>query len=162
MDTVTLWQQGKELIHKYRHLLLILLVGLLFMSLPEKEIPTAPVQENSVPQEKTLQEELEQILSKIKGAGKVQVLLTEFRGTETVFQEDTDRADTSDRSDTVILTGSDREEEGLIRQINPPVYLGALIVCQGGDDPSVKLAIVEAVMRLTGLRSTEISVLKMK
>ena len=32
MDTVTLWQQGKELIHKYRHLLLILLVGLLFMS----------------------------------------------------------------------------------------------------------------------------------
>ena len=120
------------------------------------------MQENSVPQEKTLQEELEQILSKIKGAGKVQVLLTEFRGTETVFQEDTDRADTSDRSDTVILTGSDREEEGLIRQINPPVYLGALIVCQGGDDPSVKLAIVEAVMRLTGLRSTEISVLKMK
>ena len=106
MDTVTLWPQGKELIHKYRYLLLILLAGLLLMSLPEKEIPTAPVQENSVPQEKTLQEDLEQILSKIKGAGKVQVLLTEFRGTETVYQEDTDRADTSDRSDTVILTGS--------------------------------------------------------
>ena len=62
----------------------------------------------------------------------------------------------------MILSSSDREEEGLVRQVNPPVYLGALIVCQGGDNPTVKLSIVEAVMDITGLSSNQITVLKMK
>ena len=61
-----------------------------------------------------------------------------------------------------MITDSGRNQTGLIRQINPPVYLGAVIVCQGGDKPAVKLAVAEAVSRVTGLRSHQIVVLKMK
>ena len=43
-----------------------------------------------------------------------------------------------------------------------PTYLGAVIVCQGGDSPTVKLAIVEAVSNATGLSADKITVLKMK
>ena len=53
-------------------------------------------------------------------------------------------------------------ETGLIKQVNPPKYLGALIVCQGADDPSVRLAVSQAVASVTGISTDRISVLKMK
>ena len=70
----------------------------------------------------------------------------------------------SDRiqTETVLISGSDRGQEGLIKQINAPTYRGAIILCQGADSPSVCLAIKEAVSKVTGLDTSEISVLKMK
>ena len=50
----------------------------------------------------------------------------------------------------------------MITQVIPASYMGAIVVCQGGDRPSVKLAIVKAVSDVTGLTSDKISVLKMK
>jgi hypothetical protein len=40
--------------------------------------------------------------------------------------------------------------------------MGAIVVCQGADSPSVKLAITQAVAKITGLGTDEICVLKMK
>ena len=40
--------------------------------------------------------------------------------------------------------------------------VGAIIVCQGGDSPTVRLNIVEAVSNVTGIGSDRITVLKMK
>ena len=60
------------------------------------------------------------------------------------------------------VTDGQRNETGLVRQVNPPSYLGAVVVCQGGDDPRVQLDIVNAVSRITGLGADRISVLKMK
>jgi len=42
------------------------------------------------------------------------------------------------------------------------LYRGAVVVCQGGDNASVRLAVVEAVSNATGLTSDRITVLKMK
>lgn len=163
MERTQIRQRVTEFALKYRYILLVLLAGLLLMMLPDskKEATVVSPAEAQIPQE-SLQEQLQEILGRIKGAGKVQVLLTQYRGEETVFQSDTDRSGDALRSETVMLSRSDRSESGLVRQVNPPVYQGALIVCQGGDIPTVKLAIVEAVMSVTGLRSTEITVLKMK
>lgn len=163
MERTQIRQRVTEFALKYRYILLVLLAGLLLMMLPDskKEATVVSPAEVQIPQE-SLQEQLQEILGRIKGAGKVQVLLTQYRGEETVFQSDTDRSGDALRSETVMLSRSDRSESGLVRQVNPPVYQGALIVCQGGDIPTVKLAIVEAVMSVTGLRSTEITVLKMK
>ena len=49
----------------------------------------------------------------------------------------------------------------MIQQLGP-VYQGALVVCSGGDDPQVKLALYEAVSALTGLRTDKISICKGK
>ena len=43
-----------------------------------------------------------------------------------------------------------------------PVYQGAIILCQGADSPSVRLAITQAVSKVTGLPTDRIAVLKMK
>ena len=41
-----------------------------------------------------------------------------------------------------------------------PQFRGALVVCPGGDDPQVRLAVMEAVSAVTGLGSNHISVCK--
>lgn len=154
-----------EFLKRYRLALLVVMAGLVLMMIPEKK-PQPDGESVTVSRESTLEESLEQILSLVRGAGKVSVLLTEKCGEEILYQTDEDADLSGDmesrRRTTVMASDAQRVESGLVRQIRPPVYQGAVIVCQGGDDPQVKLAIVEAVMRATGLSSSCISVLKMK
>lgn len=156
-------------IRKYKYVALVLLVGLFLMMLPEvgdkdtaQQVETKPAQAT----EPDTAKQLSEILSQIQGAGKVEVMLTEASGAKTIYQTDED--DTSDadssskRKTTITVTDADRNESGLIQQVDPPVYLGAVVVCQGADSPTVRLAIVEAVSAVTGLGADRISVLKMK
>lgn len=114
----------------------------------------------------SMEERLAEILSQVAGAGKVQVLLTEATGAQTFYQENRDSTEgnqnKSTRTDTVILSDSSRGQTGLVSQINPPTYLGAIVLCQGADQSAVRLAITEAVANATGLGYHKISVLKMK
>lgn len=103
-----------------------------------------------------------QILSRISGVGEVRVLLSIAEGEETLYQTDSQMSQDQSRIETVLVTGSDRAQAGLIKQVKPPVYRGAVVVCKGGDKASVRLAVVEAVSCLTGLGADQISVLKMK
>ena len=167
MDRIDAVNKAKELLGKYKYVLLILCVGILLMSLPDSKEPTEQpelftVQETPA----TRTEELEAILGQIAGVGKVKVLLTEAAGAETVYQTNEDRNTSGDsesrRVETVIISDSARGEQGLIRTVTPPVYLGAIVVCQGGDNPSVKFSVVQAVSSVTGISSERITVLKMK
>lgn len=157
----------KEIAGKYRYVILILLVGMLFMIQPkivEEETIDAAVHTEGEKSE--LCDQLEEILKHVDGAGNVKVMLSVDEGESTVYQTDTTSSTgekSSDiRSQTILITDSQRNETGLIYQINPPVYKGAIILAQGADEPTIKLAIVEAVSRVTGLGANSISVLKMK
>ena len=159
-DTGKEWVIGY--IKKYRYLLLILLTGLFIMLLPEGEQETAvPVQTAEI-QPEELETKLAEILSQISGVGRSKVLLTQAAGASTVYQTDSNLGQSSSRQDTVILSDGSREESGLVRQVNPPIYLGAIVVCQGADSANIRLAVVEAVKSVTGLSSDCITVLKMK
>lgn len=150
---------------KYRYAILILMIGIVLMLLPErdgeKDAPQAVTETKEIHQI-SVSEELEKILSGIQGVGDVQVMLTVRNGEETLYQFNSELTDTSSKYTTVVITESGKKETGLIRQVNPPTYLGAIVICQGGDDPVVKLAVTEAVADITGLRTDCISVLKMK
>lgn len=145
-------------ISRYRYVLIVVAVGLILMLLPGGSTPKQEKPQQIQETEADFATELAEILSKIKGAGKVEVMLTTAQGQETCYQTDSRGEDQS----TVTITDSARNETGLIRQVNPPTYLGAIIVCQGGDDPGVRLAIVESVAKVTGLGADRISVMKMK
>lgn len=167
MDWIAIQKKSLDAVKRYRFAILILVVGLALMLIPTKsedqQIQT-PMQ--SEKQEKLgMTEELAQILSHIQGAGKVEVMLTVAYGEKTIYQTDEDISSGekgSTRIETVIITDGDRAQNGLVQQVNPPVYLGAIVVCQGADRSSVRLAIVEAVSKVTGLGADRISVLKMK
>lgn len=142
---------------KYKYALLVLAIGIVLMLLP-----TSVKQEETVTQVQTetensqdISDELEEILSKIEGVGQVKVMLTLAAGEQTVYQTDAD-------GDTVIVSNADRAEEGLTEQVLSPTYLGAIVVCQGADSAAVRLNVVEAVAKVTGLSTDRISVLKMK
>jgi stage III sporulation protein AG len=147
-------------IKKFQYILIILAVGILIMLTPEGDSVQPEIITAEVSDELDLEETLEEVISQISGVGKTEVLLTESHGRETVYQ--TDNGYNTSGNDTVILTDSNRNQYGLVRQILPPVYKGAVVVCKGADSASVRLAVVDAVMRATGLSSDRITVLKMK
>lgn len=171
MDLASLRTNTLDFIKKYRYVAIVLMIGLVLMMLPTSSdrdddtvLKAAPerMQEEDI----SVNEALAQILCKIEGAGNVQVLLTVASGEETVYQTDDNISVSEDASttkiDTVTVTDADRNQMGLVKQTNPPTYQGALIVCQGADSAVVRLAIVDAVSKVTGLSSDRISVLKMK
>ena len=155
-------------IKKYKYALLVLLIGVVLLLIPGKdETPVqTPVISERTDNTLSLEEQLSEILSLIHGAGKVRVMLTVSAGEEILYQTDTristDSSGSDESSNTVTVTDAQRNQTGLIRQVKPPVYLGALIVCQGAENPAVRLAITEAVARITGLGTDKISVVKMK
>ena len=161
MDIKALKEKAGLWIGKYKYLALILFVGVGLMLIPgSKKEDKATVQNIQSPvQTSSLTEDLEDILSNIKGAGRVQVMLTIKSSEQTVYQMDTPA---TDRQDTVIITGDDRSQSGLVQQIISPTYRGAIVLCQGADSANVCLSIKEAVSKVTGLDASQISVLKMK
>ncbi len=168
MDWISAKDKILEFLKKYKYAVLILVLGLVLMTLPERSVREQPSQEPTAQPETqpTTEDRLAEVLSQIQGVGKVQVLLTLSQGEETLYQTNNETVSSAEsgtvRVETVIVSNADRGESGLIRQVNPPTYLGALIVCQGGDRPAVQLAVVDAVSKVTGLGSDQISVLKMK
>lgn len=155
---------------KYRYVLLVLLVGIALMLVPGKESKTdvpEPITVTEAADDSRLTSAmLEDIISKIEGAGKVQVLLTCSAGEERVYQSDehTVTSDDSSTSEvkTVIISDGSRKEEALVSRVLGPEYLGAVVVCQGAEKPQVRLAVSDAVAKATGLGADRISVLKMK
>lgn len=166
---LTPWKEKiPKFLDKYKYVFLVLLIGVILLLIPNDKEETTPEGQRSETTGENLstEEQLADILSMIQGAGKVQVMLTVDSGEEYLYQTNssvsTSANGTEQRNDTVTVSDSQRNDSGLVRQVNPPVYLGAVIVCQGADNPAVRLAVTEAVSRLTGLGSDKISVLKMK
>lgn len=162
MDWMKLKSSGMEAIKKYRYVLLVVLAGIILMALPEGKEEQAEPEQTVEASQPCLQEALANILSQIAGAGKVKVLLTEAAGEQTIYQTDEDYAGSDIRRQTVLVSNTSREETGLVKQVNPPTYQGAIVLCQGADSARVRLSIVEAVSNATGLSTNKISVLKMK
>ncbi len=160
---------------KLRYPILILLLGLVFLLIPgrekEERVETVDLRQSepqSIPDLSLEEKRLSELLSQVKGAGKVEVILSLASGGEITYQSDsnfsnqTGELGQSNREDSTVLYHVDSDTQSpLIRQETAPVYQGALVLCQGADDPEVKLALVQAVSSLTGLGSDRIAVIKM-
>ena len=168
MEIKKLTSNFSEILKKYRYAILVLLIGILLMNIPsgktakKQEKETVITLQPAVDMEKRLVE----VLGQIEGVGRVEVMLTQACGEENVYQSNeelsTDESGRSQRKETVTMTDSDRNETALILKTNAPKYLGAIIVCEGAESSAVRLALVDAVSKITGLKSDAISVLKMK
>lgn len=166
MDGNELRKKITEVFQKYRYALLILAAGIILMLLPTTDPEASSQPQPEQIQSQVLSEDFEtklsRILSQMEGAGKVVVFLSQASGEKTLYQTDEDFTSGDVRRETVLVTGADRAQEGLVLQINPPVYQGAVVLCQGADNAAVRLSITQAVANATGLGANQISVLKMK
>ena len=166
MDRIKFREKLSEMFDKYKYVLLVIALGLALMLWPSNESPAQAVQMPPQPvHQESVTEELTDILGQIRGVGRVRVMVTERTGAQTHYQTDEsgsqDAAQITNDSRTVLIS-SGGEEAGLIKSVSAPVYLGAIVVCQGADDPAVCLAISQAVSAVTGITTDRISVLKMK
>ena len=167
---LALWKtRGLALFQRYKYALLVVLVGVVLMGLPilgggEAE-PDQPEGEVAFETEE-LEERLEEALSRMDGVGAVEVVLTLRSGPIQVLAQDSQSTYRSDQSQssqsTVVVSGGSGVQEPVVIQQLSPQYQGALVICSGGNDPAVRLQVVEAVAALTGLGSDRISVSKGK
>lgn len=168
MDWVVLGDRWMSFIKKYRFIIFAVVAGFLLINVPGKgsSIENTLNTEVEIQSHPSLEDSLAQILGMLKGAGRVEVLLTEDQSEEIVYQTD-EKLSSNDHSqdidrDTVMISQDNRTETGLIRQHKGPIYRGAVVICEGADNAAVRFSVVEAVMSVTGLTSDKITVLKMK
>lgn len=123
----------------------------------EKSIDvTLDVQSLTKEYKNELERQLEEILSGVRNAGNVDVMLTigSTAQIEYACNEDTNqRTDGGEYSKQ--LAGS---ENPIIAKVNSPKVCGALVVCDGGGDPKVKEDIYKAVGAVLGLPTSSVCV----
>jgi stage III sporulation protein AG len=107
-----------------------------------------------------MEDRLARALSKIDGAGTVTVVLTVRDGPRQVLAQDS-REEQGETETVVISRGSSTQETVTVQELYPS-HQGALLVCPGGDDPTVRLKLTEATSALTGLGADRISISKGK
>lgn len=147
----------------YKYVLLVLAAGGVLLLWPgekgEEPAPAAVEGEENF-SVASLEEQLEEILSRIDGAGQVSVMLTVQSGMERVLAQDVDLSQEQRSTETVVIsTGSGKEEVVLLTQ-RYPTFQGALVVCDGGENAQVRLLLTQAVTVLTGLGAGRVTVCK--
>lgn len=158
--------RAAEALKKYRLAAATLLLGIVLMLLPsgggQESTPSGGAEEERFDRA-AVQSEMEEILRTIDGVGELRLMLTVEAGTKRELAQDTsiERSGTEElhqTSETVIVGAGSGTREVVVTRSVYPRYVGALVVCEGGDSAAVRLAVTEAVRALTGLASDKISV----
>ena len=152
---------------RYRAVCAVMLAGLFLLAVSGggREKPAAEITEPPAAFDLTETEaRLSRILSRIHGAGEVTVMLTVRDGPRQVLAQDVQGGESpaGARSQTVVLSRGGGTQETVTVQELSPGFQGALLVCRGGDDPQVRLALTRAVSALTGLGTDRISICREK
>lgn len=139
--------------------LIVLAMGLVLLLWPSgggrgSDAPSE-VSELSVPAFSLRDEEerLANQLTKIKGAGQVSVLLS---------VEGSVRREPAESGEELLVIGQGSGEQVVDLYYVNPTYMGAVIVCQGAEQPAVRLEITRAVAAFTGLGADAIRVIEME
>ena len=134
-------EEGKQALRaffkKYRWAAAVVLSGIFLMSLPQGA-EKASEHPQTVLTQPGLGQQLETLLANLQGAGTVRVLLTERSGEQIHYQTDQDGPQEDRDLKTVVITGSDRAQAGLVLRTDPPVWQGAVVLCQGADSAAVR------------------------
>lgn len=129
--------------------------------------------------ESAMEKRLEDILSKVNGAGNVKVMLTISYGKELVLADDTsieqntskendnaggsrDTKNYSQEKKTVMYTPKGGNSEPVVLKEIEPKIEGIIIVSEGGDDITIQSNLIKAAQALFNIPAHKIQVFKMK
>ena len=187
------YRKIKELKHlKKDQLLILLLAGILLLviSLPtEKKGEKQGISQASSPSQgeqnlwdeeayrEGLEVHLEELFSRMEGAGEVEVMITLASSSEKIVEKDTNgesetiteedsaggnRRTTNIVNDETTVYGgeTDQEQPYVSKELTPQVE-GVVVLAAGGDDAVVKKNITEAAQALFGIDTHKIRIIKM-
>lgn len=126
---------------------------------------------------KELEDKMEEILGKVEGVGKVQVMITLKNSKEQVVNKDAplsssktveekegekSESESIEQGEETILVNMDGDSVPYVIKEYSPKVEGVLIIAQGGDDPAIKAELMEAATVLLNVPSHKVSILKME
>lgn len=157
-DFTKLKALGMKLLNNKLLLYLLLAAAVLILLWPFGGSPDkAPDTSEISPPAFSLEEQEAKIrdaLTRIQGVGEAEVVLS-LRGTAS-------RDLAKDNSDALVISAGGGTQSTVELRYLYPEYQGAVVICEGGDNPRVRLDVTSAVSILTGLGSDKITVIKMK
>ncbi len=122
--------------------------------------------------EEDIEDRLNQVLSKIEGAGQVEVVIYYASTTELVpaFSEDTSTSassngessssTTSEQADVATVKSGSDTQALIIKEIEPEIK-GVVVVAEGAGDIGVRFNLLSAVTTLLDVGADKVEVLKM-
>ena len=153
---------------------------------PEEDIQTVngnydPIEtQQTVAQEEGSDQEyrLKKVLSTIKGAGKVEVMITFKSGTELIPAMNTVESNTEteerdsnggirrvsqvdSNSQPVSMTTSEGTKPLITREVQPEI-LGVIVVAEGAEDIRVQMELQKAVQTVLGVHSNQVDIFVMR
>ena len=164
------WRHIWEKFRRFRYPALILALGTILLLLPtggretavERTETTEPSEAGAFDLEQFTRE-AETLLSEIRGAGPVRILLTlenDGRREYLMERKEARGQDTEQTETGAVIQRRSGDDLPVTVTESRPGFRGAVAVCPGGDSPGVALAIKEALSDLTGLGMDRITVLK--
>ena len=156
----------RDILKKYRFAALVALAGVVLMLLPGKKdsMPDAETAEGETFSLEETERRMAEVLGAMDGVGRVQVMLTLKNGSSLELAEDADSTErdgeTRAQREPVTLNRGSGYQDVVVTRETYPVYLGAVVVCQGAGSSGVRLAVTEAVAALTGLPADRITVVQ--
>lgn len=116
--------------------------------------------------ERQTEQRMAEILSKIEGAGQVDVMLTWRQTAEKTIAHNETREENGDALRTeqtaILLEDETGSTMPVVLTEAGPVVEGVVIVAQGGGDPVVSAALNQAAQALLDVPAHKVAVLKMK
>lgn len=171
---------------KYRTVLIAVglgLMALIFLSGFFNSKSEKPVEETLASVDQTtvedyaaqLEDSLTAMLSRIKGVGSVEVMVTIEKGVENIYateektskqvsndkSSDTDtRNQENDNTETtyILVKGADGGQQAIAVTQIQPVVKGVVVVCDGGDNAAVEQQVIQAVTTALDIASTKVCV----
>ena len=113
-----------------------------------------------------MEDKLKNLISKIKGSGNVEVMITLDSGTSVVLASNDETVTTTSggastttvSANPIIIEQSGTNMPVIVEEILPKIK-GVVIVSSGAKDINVRLNILNAVQTLTGLTNSQIQIL---
>ena len=152
------------------NILLALLLGILLLAAgrsfsdSKEEVPQTVAAAETA--DRATERRMAEILSKIQGAGQVDVMLTYRQTEEKTIAHNETREESGETLRTeqtaILLEDGDGATEPLILTETSPVVEGVVIAAQGADSPGVAAALNQAAQALLDVPAHKVAVLKMK
>ncbi len=168
----------KNLLKKDKKLLVIFVlavIGIIFLLISEiipDEEKSEDIKEfyTSEKYAQTVEEKLSSLISSIEGAGKTEVMVTLDTSEENVYakQVKSDKENNDNKNSAkyeyeyIIIKSDSSGEEGMLLKVIEPDIRGVAIVCDGGDNPTVRENIISAVSAVLDIKTNNISICKRK
>ena len=131
--------------------------------------PSAPVSQEAYVSQ--TQKNLTDILQKVQGVGRVEVMVTLERSSESQYLYEEKQSvdamagqggksrESTERS-YLLVEDQNGKKQAVVQSTLEPVIKGVLIVCDGGGDPTVEGRVLEAVTTLLDVPSNRVYIAK--